>query len=85
MRDTPRYVCYCFEVDKATIVSAIKQHDLRDEDEIGSYTRAGCGCGTCKPDLRAILAELGVLPVPRASNLKPFPWLDPEELEPFID
>ena len=51
-------VCACFGVARATIRHAVLAHGLRSTSEIGARLNAGTNCGSCLPDLRAILREV---------------------------
>jgi assimilatory nitrate reductase catalytic subunit len=50
-------VCACFAVGRATIVEAIRAAKLATVAEIGAALRAGTNCGSCLPELAAILHE----------------------------
>jgi assimilatory nitrate reductase catalytic subunit len=50
-------VCACFAVGRATIVAAIQSAKLASVAEIGAALRAGTNCGSCLPELAAILHE----------------------------
>jgi assimilatory nitrate reductase catalytic subunit len=50
-------VCACFAVGRATIVEAIRASKLATAAEIGAALRAGTNCGSCLPELAAILNE----------------------------
>ena len=49
-------VCNCNGVCKATIVDAIRQDGLGSTQEVMAVTRAGAGCGSCKPVVAELLA-----------------------------
>ncbi|MEL6480953.1 MAG: molybdopterin-dependent oxidoreductase [Pseudomonadota bacterium] len=49
-------VCACFEVGVNTIVSAILRDGLTDIAAIGQALRAGTNCGSCRPELAALIA-----------------------------
>jgi len=49
-------VCNCNGVCKATIVHAIREGSLGSTQEVVAVTRAGAGCGTCKPVVSELLA-----------------------------
>jgi nitrite reductase (NADH) large subunit len=51
-------VCNCNGVCKGQIVEAIKEHNLGSTQEVVSKTRAGAGCGTCKPLVKEILLDV---------------------------
>ncbi len=50
-------VCHCMDVDRDTIVKAIKEKNLTTVEEVQDATSAGTGCGGCVPDIEEILAE----------------------------
>lgn len=49
-------VCDCNGVCKGEIVAAIRERGLGSTQEVVSVTRAGSGCGTCKPVVKELLA-----------------------------
>ncbi len=51
-------VCNCNGVCKGDIVQAIQEHDLGSTAEVVAKTRAGAGCGTCKPLVKEILLDV---------------------------
>lgn len=50
-------VCHCMNVDRDTIVKAIKEQNLTSVEDVQEATTAGTGCGGCVPDIEALLAE----------------------------
>jgi bacterioferritin-associated ferredoxin len=54
IRTMPELVCYCFRVDKPTVVSAI-EHGCATVDDLSALLRVGMGCGGCRPDLEDLL------------------------------
>ena len=50
-------VCKCFSVTDKKIIRAIKENNLRTVEEITNYTKAGGGCGKCKPEIEKLLKE----------------------------
>jgi assimilatory nitrate reductase catalytic subunit len=50
-------VCSCFGTGRNTISAAIKEFGLRSAHDIGQRLRAGTNCGSCLPELKAILKE----------------------------
>jgi len=56
-RHGPEVTCTCFLVRTDTIRRAIRRHRLATVEDVKSRTRAGSGCGTCRPDLERLLAE----------------------------
>ena len=56
-KDIGRIVCACFSVGVNTIVDAIQSQHLTSAEQIGAALKAGTNCGSCVPELRALLAE----------------------------
>ncbi|MDO6585554.1 molybdopterin-dependent oxidoreductase [Salipiger sp. 1_MG-2023] len=50
-------VCACFNVGLNTILQAIEEQHLLSVDAIGAALDAGSNCGSCRPELGAILAS----------------------------
>jgi assimilatory nitrate reductase catalytic subunit len=50
-------VCACFAVGRNTIAEAIRAGNFTEVAQIGAALRAGTNCGSCLPELAAILAE----------------------------
>jgi assimilatory nitrate reductase catalytic subunit len=55
--DTGATVCSCFSVGRKTICAAIAKNGLTTHQQIGQHLKAGTNCGSCIPELKAILAE----------------------------
>jgi len=53
--DAGRIVCACFSVGVNAITTAIQEQDLSSVEAIGKALRAGTNCGSCVPELRALL------------------------------
>lgn len=51
-------VCSCFGVGRNTIRIAIEKHGLRDAAQVTACVKAGGNCGSCVPEIRALLAEV---------------------------
>ncbi|MBY4898589.1 molybdopterin-dependent oxidoreductase [Cupriavidus sp. AU9028] len=49
-------VCSCFGVGRNTICDAIRKHQLTSATQITACVRAGGNCGSCVPELNALLA-----------------------------
>ena len=56
--DAGTSVCACFSVGKNTIVKAIQEKNITTVDEIGKQLQAGTNCGSCIPELTALLKEV---------------------------
>lgn len=68
-RSTPRVpesethtICYCMDVTEATILDAIRNRGATTVEQVSARTGAVGGCGTCRPDVAAILVREGVTP-----------------------
>ena len=55
--DSGTVVCSCNSVGQNRIVAAIRGRRLTSVAAIGEATTAGTGCGSCKPELAALLAS----------------------------
>ncbi|GFE48865.1 nitrate reductase [Roseobacter cerasinus] len=49
-------ICACLDVGVNTILSAIETQGLLSVDQIGAALGAGTNCGSCRPELAALLA-----------------------------
>ncbi|MGZ4960024.1 MAG: molybdopterin-dependent oxidoreductase [Methylomonas sp.] len=56
-RDIGRIVCSCFNVGEKTILQSIGEHKLQSIAAIGDCLSAGTGCGSCLPELKALLLK----------------------------
>ncbi|MDV7271007.1 molybdopterin-dependent oxidoreductase [Thioclava sp. A2] len=50
-------ICSCFGVGMNTILAAIETDGLSDVDAIGAALKAGTNCGSCRPEIAALLAR----------------------------
>lgn len=55
--DPGRLVCACHAVGERSILHAIEHGGAADVDAIGDLVNAGTGCGSCRPELQALLAS----------------------------
>ncbi|NYZ14197.1 molybdopterin-dependent oxidoreductase [Azospirillum sp. RWY-5-1] len=55
--DEGRTVCACFGVGVTRIAAAIRDQELASVEAIGAALKAGTNCGSCIPELKALLAE----------------------------
>jgi NifU-like protein len=51
-------VCKCFGVTDSEIEKVVKTNRLTTVEEITQFTKAGGGCGQCKPKLEELLARI---------------------------
>ncbi|MDO9104074.1 MAG: molybdopterin-dependent oxidoreductase [Methylovulum sp.] len=53
--DVGAIVCACFNVGENTIREAIKAQGLKTHQEVGQCLKAGTNCGSCVPEIKALL------------------------------
>jgi len=53
--DCGNIVCVCFNVGEKTIRSAIQEQGLKTVRDIGNCLKAGTNCGSCLPEIKALL------------------------------
>jgi assimilatory nitrate reductase catalytic subunit len=56
--DRGRIVCACFGVGINTLTRAIRTQAFTTPEQIGAALKAGTNCGSCVPELRALLREI---------------------------
>ncbi|WP_461427309.1 molybdopterin-dependent oxidoreductase [Gymnodinialimonas sp.] len=56
--DPGAVVCACFGVGINTITAAIESKGLMDVEAVGAALQAGTNCGSCRPELAALLARV---------------------------
>ena len=57
--DIGEVVCACFGVGRNVLLRAIQEDGLNSVEAIGQKLQAGTNCGSCIPELKALLAEKG--------------------------
>lgn len=55
--DVGRIVCSCFGVGMNTLLTAIREQGLTTPEAIGQALKAGTNCGSCVPELKALIAR----------------------------
>ncbi|MFA6163850.1 MAG: molybdopterin-dependent oxidoreductase [Methylobacter sp.] len=53
--DVGPIVCACFNVGAKTIQTAIREKGLKTHQEVGQCLKAGTNCGSCVPEIKALL------------------------------
>jgi len=53
-----RVVCKCFGITEEEIERVVRENALSTVEEVTNYTKAGGGCGGCKPDIEGILERI---------------------------
>lgn len=56
--DAEKLVCRCFDVTEEKIRREAMANHLTTVEEVTNFTKAGGGCGECKPDIEKILATI---------------------------
>jgi assimilatory nitrate reductase catalytic subunit len=59
--DPGAQICACFNVGINTIARAITEQGLMTVAAIGTALRAGTNCGSCRPEIRTMIAQLAPL------------------------
>ena len=62
--DAGRIVCSCFGVGVNALCTAIREFGLHSPEEIGQRLQAGTNCGSCVPELRALIGEAAQASIP---------------------
>lgn len=55
--DRGAIICVCFDVGVKTIVAAIARGEATTVEAIGTALRAGSNCGSCRPELKRLVAD----------------------------
>ena len=56
--DSGRSVCACFSVGINTLLHAIRRDRLTTPEAIGTALKAGTNCGSCIPEIKALIAQV---------------------------
>ena len=59
MPDAGATLCACFDVGVNTITDAITRRGLITVEALGKALRAGTNCGSCRPEMKALIARHG--------------------------
>ena len=57
--DRGAILCVCFDVGLKQIIAAIADQALTSVEAVGAALSAGTNCGSCRPEIRRLLAEAG--------------------------
>jgi len=55
--DSGPVICACFGIGEKTITEAIRRQDLKDAAAVGACLKAGTNCGSCIPEIKALIAK----------------------------
>jgi NifU-like protein len=50
-----KVICTCFGVTEEEITRVVRENQLTTVEQVTNYTKAGGGCGNCRPDLARII------------------------------
>lgn len=53
--DVGAIICACFNIGEKTIRTAIKEQGLTTHQQVGQCLKAGTNCGSCVPEIKALL------------------------------
>ena len=53
-----KIVCKCFSVTDVEIKRVVRENRLKTVEDVTHYTKAGGGCGQCKPQIEKLIAEV---------------------------
>jgi NifU-like protein len=59
-----KLVCKCFNITEEKIRKVAVENHLTTADEVTDYTKAGGGCGECRGEIEAILADIWSMKMP---------------------
>jgi assimilatory nitrate reductase catalytic subunit len=59
--DPGEIICVCHNVGRNSLKKAIQLHNLDTLDAVGTATRAGSNCGSCRPILAKLIREARIL------------------------
>lgn len=57
-KEEGKIVCRCFGVTDTKIARVVRENKLTTPEQVTNYCKAGGGCGTCIPDIQAIIDEV---------------------------
>jgi bacterioferritin-associated ferredoxin len=63
-----RLACRCMGFSSRRVTELAREHGCTDVESLGLATGAGDGCGTCRPELEELLADLRGEPVSEAAR-----------------
>ena len=52
-----KVICKCYGVTEAEIERVVRENGLATVEQVTNYTKAGGGCGKCKPDIERLLEK----------------------------
>jgi len=55
-------VCACYSVGENTLITAISEHSLQNYQDIGRHCKAGTNCGSCVPEISALIRKVAKPP-----------------------
>jgi assimilatory nitrate reductase catalytic subunit len=56
--DSGPVLCACHGITRESVRDAIRRHGICDAREVGARLKAGTGCGSCVPEIKALIQQL---------------------------
>lgn len=53
-------LCHCFGVTEEEVERVVRDNHLTTVEQVTNYCKAGGGCGSCKPDIEAVIERVRV-------------------------
>ncbi|MFV2003917.1 MAG: molybdopterin-dependent oxidoreductase, partial [Gammaproteobacteria bacterium] len=57
VEDVGKIICACFNVGEKTIYKAVNEAGAENVEAVGKICQAGTNCGSCKPEINALVRE----------------------------
>ncbi len=72
LEEEGKVVCTCFGVAQKEIERVVRENGLTTVEEVTNYTKAGGGCGSCRPEIQGIINHIRgqVAEIPEAASKK---------------
>jgi len=61
---TEKILCKCFDISEEKMRKVAMENHLTTVEEITNYTKAGGGCGSCIPEIEAVLKDIWSMKAP---------------------
>lgn len=66
--DVGPIICACFSLGRNTLIEAIQTNGITDAKALGACTQAGTNCGSCLPELKALIAHTATQGIPTQNH-----------------
>lgn len=75
-----KIICECFEVTEEKIRKVAFENHLTTVEDVTNFTKAGGGCGSCVPEIEAILKDLWSSPEVQKKSQAPKPMTNLQKI-----